>query len=92
MPVVIVVQVMEMLVGMVVQVTEVLVVMVVQVMEVLVGMKEERQEAVLPSGLDLWEMDGSPLAVCEVARGEARGEGKVGGTKSGRLSMEIHSD
>lgn len=32
-----------------------------QVMQVLQGMKEERQEAALTSGLDLWELDGCPL-------------------------------
>ena len=74
--------------------------MLLQVMEVLVAMKEERQEAVLTSGLDLWEMDGCPLVVGEVARGETkvegrverRSEGRVGGAMSGRLSMEIHAD
>lgn len=79
--------------------------MLLQVMEVLVGMKEERQEAVLTSGLDLWEMDGCPLVVGEVGRGEVargetkvegrverRSEGRVGGAMSGRLSMEIHAD
>ena len=74
--------------------------MLLQVMEVLVGMKEERQEAVLTSGLDLWEMDGCPLVVGEVGRGETkvegrverRSEGRVGGAMSGRLSMEIHAD
>ena len=35
--------------------------MLSQVMQVLQGMKEERQEAVLTSGLDLWELDGCPL-------------------------------
>ena len=34
---------------------------ILQVMQVLQGMKEERQEAVLTSGLDLWELDGCPL-------------------------------
>jgi len=37
-----------------------------QVIQVLQGMKEERQEAALTSGLDLWEMDGCPLLLGEV--------------------------
>ena len=37
-----------------------------QVMQVLQGMKEERQEAVLTSGLDLWELDGCPLVPGEL--------------------------
>merc|ERR1719370_394576 len=36
------------------------------VIQVLQGMKEERQEAALTSGLDLWEMDGCPLLLGEV--------------------------
>jgi len=37
-----------------------------QVMQVLQGMKEERQEAALTSGLDLWELDGCPLVPGEL--------------------------
>ena len=39
---------------------------ITQVIQVLQGMKEERQEAALTSGLDLWEMDGCPLLLGEV--------------------------
>ena len=42
----------------------------VQAVQVVVSMKEERQESVLTSGLDLWEMDGCPLVA-----GERREEG-----------------
>ena len=70
-----------------------------EVLDIISSMKEERQDAVLTQALDLWEMDGCPLAAggCSIIDAEnniaSHAQCAQNNNKSSiesRLSMEIN--
>ena len=67
-----------------------------EIVDILSSMSEERQDVCLTQALDLWEMDGCPLAPCvchETMSVVSDSDGATAANKNsleGRLSMEIN--